>query len=201
MTCLGLDGLGIKSFTFTFNVTCFDHYERLRSGCRPPWREWTRQLCIKYWGIRVRQLSPWSRTFLENLKLPTLNFKFHYDVHKSPQLIAVLILLINNKSLNPLLVTHFKNILPSTSRFSLKFVTKVLCIFNVYPMPTHLIILDFNTLFLVRTSAYELSRHTVFFSSCLCLQFNIQTYSSLPCSQLPSVIWDILMIWVKSKYL
>lgn len=41
-----------------------------------------------------------------------------------------------------LLVTHFKNILPSMSRFSLKFVTKILCIFNVYSMPTHIIILD-----------------------------------------------------------
>lgn len=68
-----------------------------------------------------------------------------------------------------LLVTHFKNIFPSTFRFSLEFVTKILCIFNVYPMPTHIIILDLNTLYLVRTSAFELSHHTVFFSCCLCV--------------------------------
>jgi hypothetical protein len=66
-----------------------------------------------------------------------------------------------------LLVAPFKNILPSTFRFSLKFVTKLLCIFNVYPMSTHIIMLDLNTLYLVRISAYELSHHTVFFSCCL----------------------------------
>ena len=69
-----------------------------------------------------------------------------------------------------LLVTPFKNILPSTFRFSLKFVTKILCIFNVYPMSTHIIMLDLNTLYLVRTNDYELSHHTVFFSCCcLCV--------------------------------
>jgi len=47
-------------------------------------------------------------------------------------------------------------------------------------MPTHITILDLNTLYLVRTSAYELYHYAVFFSCCLCLQFTSKTTLHCP---------------------
>jgi hypothetical protein len=128
------------AFTFTFSVTCFYHNEHPHGGftCRPPWRWLIREMCFKCWRIRVGKISPWNRTFLENLKLPSWS-KTSLPCMESQVSVPCSQKPTTDYYLNPtnwpqvltscLLVTHFKNILPSTSRFSLKFVTKILCIY------------------------------------------------------------------------